>query len=591
MKHFFTALLSLITMSALAQIDVTSTGDSEFSGLATFKHPELFSAVFERGFTDQTTPYHHHFTAGNAHILGRTLVLQSSLLMSPDTPSITTYTYRIKNISDKLFFANTFEGNTLHGDILVLDQNRVGIGTDSPNERLEVSSESTTYMKAYTSSATGVSGLILSGIRGTGPVSSTHYIRTQGADHYHLSIEADEGTYFKNNGVTSMFINGVGQVSVGTESIRTPFFVSGANQTEGPSIPKVLAVADPSDHTKTISLGFDTTYDAGVIASVDAGTGWRSTLIQPHGGYVGIGVTNPTRKLDVSGNFRSIYNSTGWAAWIENSSTIGTNSGLVVTAGDDASDHTLLLRQRNGTETLTVRGNGNVGIGMTSPNEKLVVDSEDDLISRFQNSSSSDVVKGIRLNAKNLSGGWRFLDIAIDAEEDAIGFGMGTSTGNLPIGKTNLDFAQLVIHRQTGNVGIGTTDTFGHKLAVDGKATFKNEVLASEFKVYTFGANTIGITATPWPDYVFENDYKLLSLEEVEDHINEKGHLPNVPSAKDVEEEGSFSLGEMNKKLLEKVEELTLYLIEQNKQLKEQQLQLKKQNQRIKDLEKEMKTR
>ena len=78
-----------------------------------------------------------------------------------------------------------------------------------------------------------------------------------------------------------------------------------------------------------------------------------------------------------------------------------------------------------------------------------------------------------------------------------------------------------------------------------------------------------------------EDDYNLLSLKEVEKHIEEKGHLPNVPSAKEVNEKGNFALGEMNKKLLEKVEELTLYLIEQNKKLEQQEKRIAEYNQQL----------
>ena len=67
-----------------------------------------------------------------------------------------------------------------------------------------------------------------------------------------------------------------------------------------------------------------------------------------------------------------------------------------------------------------------------------------------------------------------------------------------------------------------------------------------------------------WPDYVFAEDYNLIELEKVEHYIQENNHLPGVPSAQEVEEEG-VSLGKMNKVLLEKVEELTLYMIEMNK--------------------------
>lgn len=93
--------------------------------------------------------------------------------------------------------------------------------------------------------------------------------------------------------------------------------------------------------------------------------------------------------------------------------------------------------------------------------------------------------------------------------------------------------------------------------------------------------------ANGWADYVFRKDYKLRSLEEVEKHIAEKGHLPNIPSAKEVEKEG-INLGEMDAKLLEKIEELTLYSIEQNKQIKTQSEQLKEQSEEIAELKKQV---
>ena len=104
--------------------------------------------------------------------------------------------------------------------------------------------------------------------------------------------------------------------------------------------------------------------------------------------------------------------------------------------------------------------------------------------------------------------------------------------------------------RNTGNVGIGITDPGTWKLAVNGK------ILATEIKV-----------ETGWADYVFEKDYLLPSLEEVEKHILEKGHLINIPSAAEVEANG-IELGEMNRLLLEKIEELTLYIINQEKRIK-----------------------
>ncbi|TCC87306.1 hypothetical protein EZ428_21645 [Pedobacter frigiditerrae] len=104
-----------------------------------------------------------------------------------------------------------------------------------------------------------------------------------------------------------------------------------------------------------------------------------------------------------------------------------------------------------------------------------------------------------------------------------------------------------------GNVGIGTTNPT-EKLSVNGK------IRAKEIKIEPNPAT--------WPDYVFEADYKVGTLEELERYITTHKHLPEIPSAKEVESNG-LELGEMNRLLLKKVEELTLYLIQKDKELVE----------------------
>ena len=109
------------------------------------------------------------------------------------------------------------------------------------------------------------------------------------------------------------------------------------------------------------------------------------------------------------------------------------------------------------------------------------------------------------------------------------------------------------IHYTDGLVGIGVNNP-------DAPLTVKGRIHASEVKVDVLGALV--------PDYVFYDDYNLRSLEQVQNYIDKHGHLPNIPSAAQMEKEG-IELKQMNLKLLEKVEELTLYILEQQQQIEE----------------------
>ena len=116
-------------------------------------------------------------------------------------------------------------------------------------------------------------------------------------------------------------------------------------------------------------------------------------------------------------------------------------------------------------------------------------------------------------------------------------------------------------------IGIGVQNPT-EKLAVNGK------IRATEIKV----------DSGPWPDYVFEESYQLPSLKETEAFVKLNKHLPGVPKAKEIEENG-LSLGEMNKILMQKVEELTLHMIRLDKENEE----LKQQNKLILDLQSDVK--
>ena len=123
------------------------------------------------------------------------------------------------------------------------------------------------------------------------------------------------------------------------------------------------------------------------------------------------------------------------------------------------------------------------------------------------------------------------------------------------------DKVELTLPKSNSFVGIGTTNF------IDGTDTYrlavKGAIRADRVKVYT-----------TWADFVFEKNYNLPTLEDVEKHIKQNGHLKDIPSAKEVETNG-IELGEMNKKLLQKIEELTLYIIDINKELQDVKCKLK----------------
>lgn len=106
----------------------------------------------------------------------------------------------------------------------------------------------------------------------------------------------------------------------------------------------------------------------------------------------------------------------------------------------------------------------------------------------------------------------------------------------------------------SGNVGIGTKNPQA-RLAVNG------DLLAKSIRVNT--------SSTYWPDYVFEDGYNLMSLRDLESYIVKNKHLPGIPSASEIDTKNEVDLGELNAILLEKVEELTRYIIELQKQIDE----------------------
>ncbi|MBV7533441.1 hypothetical protein [Chitinophaga sp. sic0106] len=138
---------------------------------------------------------------------------------------------------------------------------------------------------------------------------------------------------------------------------------------------------------------------------------------------------------------------------------------------------------------------------------------------------------------------------SIKAEHVGSNFVVGPVTAGGTTTKLENSAGDLLLQPGTGNIGIGAIRSDA-KLAVAG----------------TIRAQKIKVSVNDWADFVFSPDYQLPSLTELENYIRQHQHLPNIPTAADVAK-NDVDLGEMNKKLLQKVEELTLYIIQQQKEI------------------------
>lgn len=271
-------------------------------------------------------------------------------------------------------------------------------------------------------------------------------------------------------------------------------------------------------------------------------TGTNGNLfVNGSSGNVGIGTASPTSRLEVNGNIKM---SNGEFHFGNSFFTYDQGGSMVFKADSPAATPYMVFRNSDNTE----------GVRMLYRNSML----------NIQGSA-------LRVDNKGLD----FLH-----SEYGDGFGAkiyGSDEGN---GTTSLRFAvrantanwsdAMVIKTNTGKVLIGMgqeqppTQVLGTNIS-NYKLFVKGGILTEEMRVSS---------GSSWADYVFNDDYQLRPLEEVERFIKTNKHLPNVPSAKEIKETG-IELGEMTKIQQEKIEELTLYLIRQNNEIKELKEQIR----------------
>lgn len=304
-----------------------------------------------------------------------------------------------------------------------------------------------------------------------------------------------------------------------------------------------------------------------------------------YNGNVGIGTQDPGFKLHIqtTNNLEGIKLSNGSQNWVSfyapsitnyayNGITRQGDAGIIFggpTSPSNAANFGFVITpHRSLTSGIRMDGDGNVGINTSSPRTRFQINDESQSIAmgavpQQYREALGWVTQFVGFNLVREAQGWSTYSDGVNNGASMLlsdPFGQfkivtvpSTGNNNRFLTEAQLNSYTKFVVNSAGQVAIGTS-------SIDAQLTVKGDIHAREVRVDLAGAIA--------PDYVFKNDYTLVPLGQVESYIKENRHLPEVPSEKQMEEDG-INLKEMNLLLLKKVEELTLYLIQHEKDIKD----------------------
>lgn len=320
----------------------------------------------------------------------------------------------------------------------------------------------------------------------------------------------------------------------------------------------------------------------------------------PSSGNVGINTLSPNALLNISGQ----SGARGILLDLKDNPQGSSSPMIVWDSRNGGADYFFYARQdnnnlsfkrftstwSNGLDLLTIKGeNGNVGIGTTNPTSKLHL---------IASSGQDPLIVQITGNTKfyvNANGGSSFGSPATPPENGLyvntkINVGTTSSSANAKL-NVRQGWGDWLHFENTSNTGYWAfhneeeqesfvvyykepngTNVYPLKLKTDGSIETSG-ILVAQLNAAQINSKELRLDVNNVADYVFDDDYNLRPLAEVEQFVKENKHLPGIPKGADLKREG-MNVAEMNNLILEKIEELTLYLIELKKENEELKLKV-----------------